>query len=212
MVKVGVLIPDRNDRPQFLQHLFKMLDGQTMQGFRVELVNFKAISNAPDLTKRVRLGFQKLKTDGCDCVLIMENDDYYAPNYIETMVNKWLEFGKPELLGTDYTYYYHIFKGKYRLLKHPNRASLMNTLISCKIDPEWCEDSEVYLDLHLWKQHKGVAFSPLHPIAIGIKHGIGKCGGNGHFTMHMQNDESEILHFISKDSLGFYKGLTCSSQ
>lgn len=212
MVKVGVLIPDRNDRPQFLQHLFKMLDGQTMQGFQIELVNFKSTSNAPDLTKRVRLGFQKLKTDGCDCVLIMENDDYYAPNYIETMINKWLEVGKPELLGTDYTYCYHIFKGKYRLLKHPNRSSLMNTLINCKINPEWCEDIEVYLDLHLWKKHKGVAFSPLQPIAIGIKHGIGKCGGNGHFTMQMNNDESEILHFISQDSLKFYKGLICPNQ
>lgn len=212
MVNVGVLIPDRNDRPQFLEHLFKMLDGQTMQGFKIELVNFKATSNAPDLTKRVRIGFEKLKAQGCDCVLIMENDDYYSANYIETMVNKWVAVGKPELLGTDYTYYYHIFKGKYRLLKHPNRASLMNTLISCSITPDWCEDNEVYLDLHLWKRHKGVAFTPKQPIAIGIKHGIGKCGGNGHNGMQMTNDENEILHFIAKDSLEFYAKLKLQNQ
>lgn len=212
MVTVGVLIPDRNDRQQFLEHLFKMLDNQTKQGFKIELVNFKATSSAPDLTKRVRIGFERLKSMRCDCVLIMENDDYYSPNYIETMVYGWINAGKPELFGTDYTYYYHIFKGAYRLLKHPNRASLMNTLISCEINPEWCEDSEVYLDLHLWKQYKGLTFSPIQPIAIGIKHGIGKCGGNGHHTMQMTNKENEILHFISKESLEFYAKLKSQNQ
>jgi hypothetical protein len=211
-MQIGVLIPDRNDRPQFLQHLFKMLQNQTFQGFQVELVNFKPTTNAPDLTKRVRIGFENLKSSGCDCVLVMENDDYYAENYIETMLRGWLNTGKPELFGTDYTYYYHIFKGRYRLLKHEGRASLMNTLISCKITPNWCEDSEVYLDMHLWKQHKGLTISPKKPIAIGIKHGIGKCGGNGHFEMQMPHPESDILQYISKDSLEFYARLKAESQ
>lgn len=212
MATIGVLIPDRNDRPQFLEHLFKMLKGQTMQPDFIELVNFLATSEAPDLTKRVRIGFETLKEKGCDCVLIMENDDYYSCTYIERMVNTWLAVSKPELLGICYTYYFHIFKGKYRLLNHPNRASLMNTLISCAINPNWCEDSEVYLDLHLWKNHKGVTFAPVQPLAIGIKHGIGKCGGNGHDKMQMQNDCSEILKFISLESLEFYTKLKLQNQ
>jgi hypothetical protein len=217
MATIGVLIPDRNDRPQFLEHLFKMLEGQTMQPNFIELVNFPATSEAPDLTKRVRIGFETLKAKGCDCVLIMENDDWYSCHYIERMVNGWLNFNRPDLFGIDYTYYYHIFKNQYRLLKHPNRASLMNTLISCAITPNWCNDSEVYLDLHLWKKHKGTTFTPSQtkPIAIGIKHGIGKCGGNGHEGMiYNYNDNYlDILrNFTDLDSLEFYTKLKSQNQ
>ena len=79
---VGVIIPDRGDRPQFLKHLFFMLDRQTVKPDFIELVNYKAISKAPDLTPRIRFGFDSLKKKGCDVVLIMENDDFY-PRYNE---------------------------------------------------------------------------------------------------------------------------------
>ena len=215
MATIGVLIPDRNDRPQFLKHLFKMLKGQTMQPDFIELVNFPATSKLPDLTKRVRIGFETLKAKGCDCVLIMENDDWYSVFYIETMVNGWLNFNRPDLFGTEQTIYYHLFKKQYRTLKHPNRASLMNTLISCSITPNWCTDIEVYLDLHLWKHHKGVTILPTKTIAVGIKHGIGKCGGNGHEGMiyNFNDPEFEYLKsIVDSNSLEFYTKLKVQNQ
>ena len=208
-MKVGVIIPDRNDRPKFLEHCLKMLSKQTMQPTFIEDVNFVNPTNNFDLTQRVRIGFDRLKNI-CDCVLIIENDDYYSENYIETMVNKWIELGKPELLGTDYTYYYHIFKKQYRKLIHKGRASLMNTLINTKLNVNWCDNNDIFLDLHLWNKHKGLTFTPEVPIAVGIKHGIGLCGGSGHNRMVLtENDESlEVLKsLVDKESFNFYKSL-----
>jgi hypothetical protein len=205
---VGVIIPDRGDRPQFLKHLFFMLDRQTVKPDFIELVNYKATSKAPDLTPRIRFGFDSLKKKGCDVVLIMENDDFYSEDYIETMLFLWELNGKPEIFGTNSTIYYHIGKREFRKLEHEGRASLMNTLISTKADIQYPNDSEVYLDMFIWKQLKGVAVDPCRVISIGIKHGFGLCGGNGHNGMQFKNKDKDLSFLSSKVdpiSLEFYK-------
>ena len=136
MLKVGVIIPDRGDRPDFLKHCLSMMDKQTRKPDFIEVVNYEPKGHGYDLTQRVRHGFEKLQNK-CDCVLIIENDDWYSPNYIYIMVNAWEDAGMPAIFGTAYTYYYHIGKKEYRKLLHPNRASLMNTLISTYTDIEW---------------------------------------------------------------------------
>lgn len=209
-MKVGVIIPDRRDRPELLDHCIKMIKTQTRKADIVNVINFVPTSNVPDLTKRVRLGFEWAKENGCDCVLIMENDDYYSENYIESMVKGWIENDKPEIFGTDYTYYYHIFKRKFNKLVHPNRASLMNTLISCDALIKFPNDSEVYLDMVLWEQLKGKTFTPKEPIAIGIKHGIGLCGGNGHDKMVYKNEDFSLdflNRHVDEESFYFYLSL-----
>jgi hypothetical protein len=208
-MKVGVIIPDRNDRPIFLDHCLKMMEGQTLKPDFVELVNYEPKSDLTDLTERVRIGFERLK-DKCDCVLIIENDDYYSSDYIATMVNEWVKWGKPDLIGNAETIYYHIFKKQFKFLNHPNRASLFQTLISCEANIEWCDDSEVFLDLHLWKKHKGKTFTTEECIAMGIKHGIGKCGGSGHERM-IYDFNDPAMNFlrenIEKESFNFYSTL-----
>lgn len=208
-MKIGVIIPDRRDRHKFLEHCKFMLSKQTMQPTFIDVINFDNPTNNFDLTLRVRLGFNRLKNN-CDCVLIIENDDYYSDNYIETMVNKWVELGKPDLLGTDYTYYYHIFKKQYRKLVHKGRASLMNTLINSRLNVNWCDDDYIFLDLHLWKKHKGLTFTPEVPISVGIKHGIGLCGGSGHNRMILTENDNrmEFLELlVDKESFNFYRSL-----
>lgn len=209
-MKVGVIIPDRGDRPELLSHCLKMIESQTRKADLIYTIDFKPTSKAPDLTKRVRLGFEWAKNEGCDCVLIMENDDYYSENYIETMVDEWIKAGRPELFGTAYTYYYHIFKRQYNKIDHPKRASLMNTLISCKADISFPKDDYVFLDLVLWRQMQGVTFKPRQPISIGIKHGIGLCGGVGHDKMQYKNDDFDLeflnLH-VDEQSFYFYQNL-----
>lgn len=90
----------------------------------------------------------------------------------------------------------------------------MNTLISCETDIQWCNDNEVYLDLHIWKKHQGKTFSPKQPIALGIKHGIGKCGGNGHFEMQFPNidmDFNFLSNIVDYHSFRFYSKL-CKAE
>jgi len=207
---VGVIIPDRRDRKSLLNHCLFMIGGQTRQPDFIELVNFNPTNEKTDLTKRIRLGFESLKLKGCDCVLIMENDDFYSSNYIAMMLFSWQQIGKPLIFGTDHTYYYHIFKKEYSLLKHSGRASLMNTLISCKAFINWPNDNEVFLDTFLWKQLKGKTFSPTKPISIGIKHGIGLCGGSGHDKMRFQFKDKDfdfLQQHTDIESFNFYKSL-----
>lgn len=206
---VGVIIPDRNDRHQLLTNCLRMIKGQTLQPDFVKVVNYEAKSNTTDLTERVRIGFETLK-DKCDCVLVMENDDYYSSDYISTMVNEWIKWGKPSLIGIGETVYYHIFKKQFKFLDHPKRASLFCTLISCAITPNWCDDSDVFLDLHLWKSHVGKTFTTDENIAVGMKHGIGKCGGSGHDKMvYNFNDPNYafLKNTIDKDAFEFYTTL-----
>lgn len=209
-MKVAVVIPDRGDRPKFLRQCKKMLKRQTRKPDAVYLMNFGPTSSAFDLTKRVRLGFEKAKRNGFDCVLIIENDDYYSEDYIETMVSKWQELGRPNLLGIDSTTYYHLKKRAWRTMDHKNRSSLFTTLISCKAEFDFPSDNEVFLDLYLWGVLKGKTFSTDKKLAIGIKHGVGKCGGKGHSTfIYTENDPymSQLEKWTDENSFIFYINL-----
>ena len=208
-MKVGVIIPDRGDRPELLNHCLQMMRNQTRKPDVIEVVNYKSKSEDYDLTQRVRNGFDKLKKE-CDCVLIVENDDWYSCDYINIMINAWDDMARPDLLGTAYTYYYHVFKQVYRKIEHPRRASLMNTLINCTANIEWCADNDVFLDLHLWKGLAGITITPTIPISIGIKHGIGLCGGSGHNDMRYENKDINykfLSEIVDEDSLNLYKNL-----
>ena len=86
----------------------------------------------------------------------------------------------------------------------------MNTLISTKLDVNWCDNNDIFLDLHLWNKHKGKTFTPETLISVGIKHGIGLCGGSGHNRMVLtENDEdSKVLKsLVDKESFEFYNKL-----
>jgi hypothetical protein len=205
-VVIGVLIPDRRDRKDFLNHCILMVGNQTVYPDFIELVNYEPLSASVDLTQRVKYGFEILKTKGCDCVLIMENDDYYSKDYIKTLSENWENSGRPDIFGTDQTIYYHLGQRKYNVLKHSGRASLMNTLISCEAVFKFPADDLVYLDIYLWQNLKGKTFKPYNFLSLGIKHGVGLCGGNGHNSMNYKNDDKDLIFLkcIERESFNFY--------
>lgn len=209
-MKIGVIIPDRNDRPEFLRQCFKMLANQTLQPNIIEVVNFEPTSNEVDITKRYRIGFERLK-DKVDVILFIENDDYYCPTYIEEMFTAWVNNGKPLLFGIGETIYYHLGLKAFSIIKHDKRASAMSTMVSTKLDIDFTKDNETFFDLHLWKNYNGVTFIPKEVINIGIKHGIGKCGGRGHLLgFRYDNQDPDMSYLKSKvdsDSFNFYSSL-----
>lgn len=181
-MRIGIIIPDRGDRPRFLANCFRMLNAQTVQPTLVELVDFVASDNECDITKRYRIGYDKLRNKALDIILFWENDDWYSPTYIETMINKWIEFGKPDLFGTTYTIYYHIKEFGYFPMNHHQRCSAMSTLIKPDLNFEWCPDNEPFTDSHLWNLTTITKklFTPVKPVSMGIKHGVGLTGGEMH--------------------------------
>jgi glycosyltransferase involved in cell wall biosynthesis len=234
IMKIAVLIPDRNDRPEFLKNCLRMIEGQTMKPEIVELVNDEPLTFNPDgymlpsekpkrrdITWRYRIGYDRLRDKGVDCILLMENDDWYAPNYIETMVNEWVKQGRPKMLGTDYTIYYHIGLFMYLTMNHKRRSSAMSTLIKPDLKFDWCVDHEPFTDIHLWKTVGGKIFSPITHICIGIKHGVGLCGGKLHndekteryWRMGIKDtDKTFIRSIMDEQSFNFYSTYLCNTK
>jgi hypothetical protein len=160
----------------------------------------------PDLTFRVRKGINQAFENGADVVLIMEDDDWYDPMYIEFMVKSWKLNGQPPIFGIGYTLYVHVFAKKYWFSPHKGRASLMSTLVTRKGMErfEYPNDNYVWLDIDLWKGIRGGrTIEPPKYYSVGIKHGKGQCGGVGHNKnfSHYRNDPNlnELKKHIKSD-------------
>jgi len=217
-MKIGIIIPDRNDRPEFLANCLRMIKAQTLQPEIIELVNFEGDGTrnekgelVPDITKRYRIGYEKLRGKGLDFIAFIENDDWYSPNYLEQMANYWNTCNEPKIMGTSYTYYYSLRKHMYFMFDHGDRASAMNTLIKPDMEIEWCADDVAYTDMHLWSTIKGFLFRPDPVISVGIKHGVGLCGGKGHITRlhrYTQGDIEWLRSLLDPESFSFYTSLT----
>jgi len=211
-MRIGVIIPDRGDRPEFLLNCLRMLRAQTVQPSIVKIVNEKPKSESFDITYRYRIGYIELSKKKLDCILLMENDDYYAPNYIERICQAWHDFGCPDIFGIGTTIYYHLKERKWMQMYHPKRASAMNTLLAPKLKINWCADDYPFTDLYLWGDLRGTTFNPVDPISIGIKHGIGKCGGNGHREDNIKYVNSDydfdwLRSNMDSQSFNFYSNI-----
>jgi hypothetical protein len=207
-MRVAVLIPDRGDRNLFLQNCLRMMKAQTLQPSHIEIVNDPPKSSECDITWRYRTGYDRLRNKGFDVIALVENDDWYSPDYLKYMVNKWNALGNPELFGTNYTIYYHIKLAAYFTMQHDTRASAMNTLIKPDLDHiHWPVDHDPYTDLHLWKTLKGVSIKPDRVISVGIKHGVGLCGGRSHVDrLHRYKtpDNGFLKETLDPESYKFY--------
>jgi glycosyltransferase involved in cell wall biosynthesis len=190
-MKVGVIIPTRGDRPLFLKNCIRLLQNQTLTPHLVAVIDHEPASDDCDITKRYRAGYDRLRDQDLDVIALMEDDDWYAPDYLELMCNKWAELGRPDLLGTDYTIYYHIKLFAHFTMYHDQRGSAMGTLIKPDMDFNWCHDSQPYTDSHLWviakhqstgRKLNGKIFKPAKHICMGIKHGVGMRGGDSHLS------------------------------
>jgi hypothetical protein len=216
-MRIDVIIPDRGDRPQFMENCMRMLHAQTFikNNNNVLVINTeksKPKSDKCDITFRYRTVYDAIKTT--DLIAFIENDDWYAPTYLEYMAKKWVEAGKPELFGTNYTIYYHLKHKRYFTFRHLQRASAMSTFIKPGLEFQWPEDHDPYTDSWLWMQPNGiqtkVSIEPEYIVCVGMKHGIGKSGGEFHdnFENRFNNDDNGFLqNTLDTDSYKFYSGI-----
>ena len=210
MIRIGVIIPDRGDRPAFLANCLRMMRGQTLRPVGIALMNFVPRSGDKDITVRYREGYDFWRGDACDVIALIENDDYYTPRYLETMAAAWDEAGRPDIFGTDRTIYYNLNERAWKVMHHSRRSSAMSTLIRPNLPLTWPVDSDPYTDIHLWQTVKGCTkhFDP--PICIGIKHGVGLCGGRMHVDQlerleFKDPDHSQLRGWMDDESFNFYR-------
>lgn len=166
-------------------------------------INWKPITDGFDLVERVHAGVGMAKDAGIDLCFIMENDDYYPANYFE-------RFGdmKADFFGDDLTFYYNLKARSFNSFYHAGRSSLFTTgfRISAMEGFQWGGDQ--FLDLRLWKlaKEKGVRTRFVNTGAIGMKHGLGLCGGKGH-KMKLKNCDPNMAWLksrVDRDAYLFY--------
>lgn len=180
-MRVGVVIPTRNNRPKLLERCLFYVKRQTANIERIEIVNYPQKRHPIDLTERYEFGIKKIASE-TDVIFLMEDDDWYSPIYIQYMLEEWQKNKNPDIFGIGETYFYHPTAGYYWHKLHAERASAFSTMLKSNIINKinWRKMDELYTDIHLWKQLHGTTFIPSQPISIGIKHGRGPCGAAGH--------------------------------
>lgn len=210
-MKIGICIPTRGDRINFMDRALMMIGRQSLKPDFVKVVDEKTKFKGVDIAYRYEKGFKHLFSEGCDVVLCWEDDDWYSNNFIETMVCKWEEFGRPHLFGVDSSIYYNIIARKHSTFIHPGRASMMSTLVTNKVLNHRFNYKSAYLDYALWtsRRFKKCTFKNSTPISVGIKHGFGNVGGAGHNPSWIKfTDTDQKYHTLKKltgkDS-AFYK-------
>ncbi len=214
-IKVAVIVPDRGDRPEFLVNCKRMINSQTLKPEVLLIMDYAPESNLVDITQRYKRGYElinKLSRD-IDVIAFMENDDWYHVEYLEQMTNAWNEAGRPELFGTNFTIYYHLKLRAYYRLHHESRASMMNTMIKPHLNMAgvWPIDREPFTDMALWNSRlKKQIWRQDRILSIGMKHGVGKCGGRAHveslqnYTKRGKPDNGFLRETLDVESFQFY--------
>ena len=200
--KFCIIIPDRGDRKEFTKHCLYQMSIQTVQPNKIYHIDYEPVNPLPDLIPRIRSGINLAKKDGYDLCHIIENDDFYPINHFQIM-----QFEDYDFIGVIKTIYYSLILKKYRIMSHIDqiRSSLFCTgfRISALEDFEFPDSMVKTLDMYLWNhaRMKGNFFLyDLKNMPIGIKHGIGLCGGAGHgITFGYDTDDIE-LEWLKKNT------------
>lgn len=122
-------------------------------------------------------------------IVIIEDDEYYAPKYIEEMSSR-LDHHK--VVGIGKSKYYHLISAGYFRVGNMNHASFAQTAFRNSFLSEFKEllnDSSNYVDLRLWRKANeskdGFLFVDNIPLYLGIKGMPGRHGiGGGHDANH----------------------------
>lgn len=116
-----------------------------------------------------------------DFVLIIEDDDWYSPEYIQHYYNK---LQLVELYGQGAARYYNVATTQYMIHTNRKHASLCQTGIRIEALKKhlYCFDGDYpFHDLELWKIPVTKQVDPMSNLCIGIKGMTGRAGlGMGH--------------------------------
>ena len=189
--KIGVVTPTRGDRPEFMEMCKLMIRAQSVQPHFQTVVDYAPEIEGNDQRDRVIKGVAEAKAAGCTHVLVMEDDDYYQPDFIEKTLAAW---GTEEIIGGFYYDIYHIgarkhihYHGDMDFGTGVKGAPLHSTGFSISAWDTFVVSG--YLnkkrnlddDLWTWAQDNDITRTWLkeHTV-LSIKHGIGKSAGGSH--------------------------------
>jgi glycosyltransferase involved in cell wall biosynthesis len=151
-------------------------------------------------------------------IVIIEDDDWYASNYCEYMLDL---LGDRKIAGIGHTVYYSIPKCCYFIHDNEEHSAWCNTVFRADIIPMICEIAKQaykanypYIDLRIWtrfrrlpEQHNLDLKNP--HISIGLKSmpgRVGTCSGHRNTGSFVQDTEdTAFLREYLGDDIKFYK-------
>lgn len=210
-MSIMLLTCDRNDRPELLAHC-KWQASRFVSAFdEHHIIDYPPTNGKPDLTERVRLGYQYALAKGYDWIAIVENDDFYGREYLTQILH---HSPNTDFIGSEFTYYLNLRNRTWERTMHPNHSSLFCTAfrVSAMSGFKWNLANKVFLDQDLWRYARRFRRKFVELPAIGIKHGIGLCGGKGH-VQKMANADPELEWLkkrVDATSFEFYSNLKLS--
>lgn len=169
-------------------------------------INYQPLNGRFDLVDRIKAGWQKAKEAGVLLAFVIENDDWYPFDYFE----RFESTRKHDFFGDESSLYYNLKNKSYKRYDHLGRASLYTTgfRVSSLDSFIWPGNNTPFLDIELWKFAKRWRKKFVHTHAIGIKTGLGLCGGKGHkLNGQPDNGTNWLKHNVDSESFEFYSKL-----
>jgi hypothetical protein len=205
------ITPDRNDRPEFTEFCKHQLSRMSVKPDHSYFIDYAPVSKGVDLIERFEKGVAQAKADGFDEVFVIENDDYYPVDYFERM-----QLDKYDIIGIPFSHYYHLGNRRHQLMNHPKWSSLYCTGFKMKVLNNFDYKCK-HLDVSIWQHIRANSRSRKHVydiLPVGIKHGIGLCGGIGH-TMKLKNEDKDMSWLksnVDSEAWTFYNTLKLISR
>ncbi|MCA1684574.1 MAG: glycosyltransferase, partial [Planctomycetia bacterium] len=141
-----------------------------------------------------------------DKVLIIEDDDYYRPDYLNVMAGMLDHY---PLVGEGRAVYYNVRTRRYVTWSNLQHASLAQTGLRAEVIPtltEGCRQGSRYIDLYLWDNFRGLkhVFAGKR-LQVGIK---GMPGENGFGICHGDEGtpDEDLQRFRAWNLPGVYEG------
>lgn len=217
MEQFAIIVPDRGDRPKLREWCEHQVNKFHAEGHMFTVyVDFKPVNDKYDLVERIYEGVDTAKSRGIDFVFIVENDDFYPKDYLHNMGDQ----EGFDFIGCQHSYYYNLRNLTWQRFEHRNRSSLYNTgfRISAMDGFPWqnlMRSNNPFLDIEIWKWAMKRGKRKIKFVestgSIGIKHGIGLCGGKGHRMEMVNNDQGMewLKSHVDSESFEFYRQLSC---
>lgn len=165
MGKMMTVITPTGDRPEAFELTRKWIFEQTKQPDQWIVIddgkiplpdylqaNLQYIRREPSIDEGHTLTLnmkEAVKYIKGDMILIVEDDDWYGPTYIETM-EKYLQ--NYDLVGESLARYYHLTAMKYRRIGNTQHASFCQTGFTERLLPTFikCLEGDPYIDFRFW--------------------------------------------------------------
>lgn len=154
--------------------------------------------------RNLKAGLEHVSED--DFLIIIEDDDYYAPTYLETIISALKRY---DLVGESEARYFNVETDVYRSCGNTRHASLCSTAMkgdAIKAFRAVLEKAHTFIDKQLWSTFKGTRRLYQWNLTCGIKGLPGRDGiGRGH-RMTGTSNKNVLREWIGQDARWYGKG------